>query len=600
MAQAQGRATTVQNPAIRAEELRDVIARVSAVAIKLLPRNKIEATISKWLSGVKRPPTDGDFADLLHNATMMAMALALFAPSLSGQTAIDRFARQRKATGPDDAAAIEALRRSRFRLFSLEKALPPFGFQARDLATGETLHVIDGGIPARCVGLSIAARLCPVDGDIMVPVGPTTPLDDAMLTLARQWIRPNGRGLAAQRCSEALYRHAVRHGAPRVPGLNSTATATEREEVVESAPRTFPFGPGDGPLHHLAFTLSRSGAAPTAAEIQSVRAMSSSFEIVTMIIAVAAARHLGAQSLATAYEALALIQMETVERRAASGLPGSLNRVMTMLAQAMASGDAPPTVMDLFDDLRRRVSVTSPRQKTTNSDLDKVLGRIQALREKTVDRGCTEQEALLAAEKVAELLDRYGLSLSEVELKDQTCEGASISTGRKRTGPVDTCITAVGRFCDCRVWREKMATGEIHYVFFGLPADVAGARYLYDLVMLAFETETEMFKAGPLYAGHHSGERRSATNSFQLGLAYGIATKLDTLHETREASMRTSTGRDLVPIKEAIVEDELAKLGMTFTTRVSNAGKRVLSDAYHAGIEAGDRFEYRPGIEQGE
>ena len=60
--------------------------------------------------------------------------------------------------------------------------------------------------------------------------------------------------------------------------------------------------------------------------------------------------------------------------------------------------------------------------------------------------------------------------------------------------------------------------------------------------------------------------------------------------------MRTATGRDLVPVKEAVVEEELAKLGLRFQTRGSGRGRYVLRDAYEAGHEAGARFEYRPGI----
>jgi len=47
--------------------------------------------------------------------------------------------------------------------------------------------------------------------------------------------------------------------------------------------------------------------------------------------------------------------------------------------------------------------------------LDKLKLRIQALRAKTIDNGCTEEEALSAAAKVAELLDRHDLSLTDVE-----------------------------------------------------------------------------------------------------------------------------------------------------------------------------------------
>jgi hypothetical protein len=237
--------------------------------------------------------------------------------------------------------------------------------------------------------------------------------------------------------------------------------------------------------------------------------------------------------------------------------------------------------------------------RPADADLDKVLARIQALRAKTMDRGCTEEETIAAAAKVAELLDRYGLSLGEVELRDQSCEGFGVGTGRRRFGPIDGCIPAVGEFCDCRVWSEKAADGEIRYVFFGLPADVAGARYLYELVQRAFATETELFKRSELYAEHRSGDRRSATQSFQTGLAHGIARKLDALRRRRGEAMRTATGRDLVPVKEAAVEEELAKLGLRFQTRGGGRGRYVLRDAYEAGHEAGDRFEYRPGIAEG-
>ena len=76
----------------------------------------------------------------------------------------------------------------------------------------------------------------------------------------------------------------------------------------------------------------------------------------------------------------------------------------------------------------------------------------------------------------------------------------------------------------------------------------------------------------------------------------GIARKLDRLRQQREAAMRAATGRDLVPVKAALVEEELAKLGLRFHARGGGKGRHVLRDAYEAGHEAGDRFEYRPGI----
>ncbi|MBV8869700.1 MAG: DUF2786 domain-containing protein [Acetobacteraceae bacterium] len=83
----------------------------------------------------------------------------------------------------------------------------------------------------------------------------------------------------------------------------------------------------------------------------------------------------------------------------------------------------PEAARTVFSELRGRLGAAPSGAGAKDAELDRLIGRIQALRAKTVEQGCTEQEALAAAEKVAELLDRYGLSLSELDLKRQACEG---------------------------------------------------------------------------------------------------------------------------------------------------------------------------------
>src|SRR6266853_1472991 len=103
--------------------------------------------------------------------------------------------------------------------------------------------------------------------------------------------------------------------------------------------------------------------------------------------------------------------------------------------------------------------------------LDRLKTRIQGLRSKTTDNGCTEDEALSAAAKVAELLDRHDLSLTDVEIREEHCERLAYETWRRKRIPLDSRVGAVADFCDCRVWREKNPTGEFRYVFFGLRSD---------------------------------------------------------------------------------------------------------------------------------
>ena len=234
---------------------------------------------------------------------------------------------------------------------------------------------------------------------------------------------------------------------------------------------------------------------------------------------------------------------------------------------------------------------TAPRERP---DLDKLKARIVALRSKTVDNGCTEQEAVAAAAKVAELLDQYDLSLTDIEIRQDVCERAEYETWRKNGIPLDGCIPAIADFADCRVWREKNQFGENRYIFFGRQADVAVAHYLCDLIDRAMLTELARFKMTIGYLRYRSGSRKAVGTSFLLGMASSIAAKLRAMKAERDEAHR-ATGRDLVVVKAAVVDEELAKLGLTFAK--ARASRRTVSgDAFHSGHAAGKKVAIHPGI----
>jgi hypothetical protein len=234
---------------------------------------------------------------------------------------------------------------------------------------------------------------------------------------------------------------------------------------------------------------------------------------------------------------------------------------------------------------------------TVNPDLaalDKLKTRIQGLRAKTIDNGCTEAEALLAAAKVAELLDRYDLSLTDVELRDAPCERRAYETYRKKRVPLDDCIGAIAKFCDCRVWREKNPAGEARYVYFGLRSDVEVAHYLTELIDGAVRAELGRYKNSAEYRRFRHQDRHVANGSFTLGMVASIADRLLSMKAERDAVAR-STGRDLVVLKTAVVDTELEKLNLNLRT-VRRASRMVSQTAYDAGGEAGATTAINPGI----
>jgi hypothetical protein len=234
---------------------------------------------------------------------------------------------------------------------------------------------------------------------------------------------------------------------------------------------------------------------------------------------------------------------------------------------------------------------------TANPDLaalDRLKTRIQGLRAKTTDNGCTEAEALLAAAKVAELLDRYDLSLTDVELRDAPCERRAYETYRKKRVPLDDCIGAIAKFCDCRVWREKNPAGEARYVYFGLRSDVEVAHYLTELIDGAVRAELGRYKNSAEYRRFRHQDRHVANGSFTLGMVASIADRLLSMKAERDAAAR-STGRDLVVLKTAVVDAELEKLNLNLRT-VRRTSRMVSQTAYDAGGEAGATTAINPGI----
>jgi hypothetical protein len=123
------------------------------------------------------------------------------------------------------------------------------------------------------------------------------------------------------------------------------------------------------------------------------------------------------------------------------------------------------------------------------------------------------------------------------------------------------------------------------------------ARYLCDVIDGAMLTELARFKATRGYLGYRPSDRKTVSSSFLHGMASSVAEKLRTMKSQRDEIHR-ATGRDLVVVKAALVDEELAKLGMSFTTRRVSR-KTVEKSAYYSGHQAGKKVAINPGVNAG-
>lgn len=214
-----------------------------------------------------------------------------------------------------------------------------------------------------------------------------------------------------------------------------------------------------------------------------------------------------------------------------------------------------------------------------------VAARIRALLAKTVDKGCSEHEAMSAALKARELLERYQLELSDVELEAEGVIQDTAERAEQRKINVQWEIGgAVADFCEVRVWYQSSPDGGKRIcTFHGLRSDVDFARWLVKAL------ETFVWQQADAYALHEPG--RSARREFVLSCCERIRERLQLetdLRRLRSATVPT-TGRSVAVSKKGIVEREFQKLRI----RIRGGGGFGCcgggSDAAAAGRAAGGR-----------
>jgi hypothetical protein len=229
-----------------------------------------------------------------------------------------------------------------------------------------------------------------------------------------------------------------------------------------------------------------------------------------------------------------------------------------------------------------------PTTKTTPAaKRERIASVIQALLAKTTANGATEAEAMSAASKARELMDRHQLDLGEVGITKEGAHRVTIKRGHYKTLAVkDRLAMAVSEFCDCKSWLTK-STDELH--FFGLKSDADFAGWL--IVSL------EQFVAAGALA-HIAGQpfmearrRWEVEKAFVLGCVDRINMRLVQLTAERTKAMKGG-GKSLVVHKAAMVATAFDALGLQLRKGGKFGAEAKDGGAYAAGRAAGDRASF--------
>ena len=235
-------------------------------------------------------------------------------------------------------------------------------------------------------------------------------------------------------------------------------------------------------------------------------------------------------------------------------------------------------------------------------DKQSIARLIKNLLAKTTAAGCTEGEAMAAASKARELMDRYNIDRGEVGMEEEgVYQGTCSRNNWKSLAVRDRLSSRIAEFCDCKAWLR--ADGD-QIVYFGLRADADFAVWLAENLDQFVKTSAVDYmirqpraKRGPdlfdILADVPPLDAKGLWER-EKGFVFGATDRInerlrDMIQERRNAM---GTGRSLVVIKSQIVARELAKLGMTFGKAKSLKKSSNDGGARDAGRAAGDRASF--------
>lgn len=214
----------------------------------------------------------------------------------------------------------------------------------------------------------------------------------------------------------------------------------------------------------------------------------------------------------------------------------------------------------------------------------------------------TEHEAASAATKARELLDKYDLSMTELEHLEAEVVETPCDTGTRQPHYWMRRLAVV--VCDafnCKTFRYG---GRM--VMVGAKADTQIAQYLYAYLFrtidrLYREYYQSLDRSGQLSMLQMRGVTRSYMQSYATGLVKGIDEKLRVHARSRErmATYRTVTGKDLVVVKNQAL-DKYWKTRTKGFRKGSRGSQKLHYGSFDDGVRDGKNVSIHTGVNGGE
>lgn len=218
-----------------------------------------------------------------------------------------------------------------------------------------------------------------------------------------------------------------------------------------------------------------------------------------------------------------------------------------------------------------------------------VIDKINTFLNVTVERGASENEAMMAAKHAASLLAEYDLTFYDLTGEAEIRGKADVFVFRKELSRHMFGIAkAIGELCAVEVLISGHGNGEMHII--GSPIDVDFGRYLCAICLRAIESEAKA--ADRRYALFRSNVRYRNTQSVLQGMSQRLNERILELAWAR----RARTTNAIVVAKEDIVEETKLRLGIK-TNPIKLRNRDVDPEAFKSGVELANKVTLNNAIQ---
>lgn len=222
-------------------------------------------------------------------------------------------------------------------------------------------------------------------------------------------------------------------------------------------------------------------------------------------------------------------------------------------------------------------------------DRDKIAAKIRALLAKTVENGCTEEEALSAARMAASLLAKYNMSLDESALRTNPFKRETMHQEDDIGERIWKVARAISKLTGARYWRSRPGIAPVEISFFGFVHEVEISKYLLAICARALEDGRQgVLKARALLIASH---RRRHAIAFIDGMVDRLAQRIE------EMAPPPATGTGLVVVRNALIDEALAAEKIKLENRQGRPS-RNLDGPYLEGLLAAERVSLSQGLSE--